>query len=348
MESSATISNSSAFGDVTTNFTDHVQAFKSGGLVGFSETDTRVIRCSASGAVTGIGAGGLIGWCDGSIEHCTATGNVTGVWETGGLAGSLRRKFTTSPVIDGTITFSSAKPQWVVGTGILGNTHCSFPHAQRRFAGVGGLVGYCFPLATILDSSSSCAVVSPGEFVGGLVGFFWNSRIERCASFGSVSANESRAGGLIGGIRVSTTTLNASSIVRDSYSKCSVNYAKDAQSYPNYLGANTGFGGLIGSADAAGISYPTLIERSYSTGMVTMSTANPPPSTPAVGGLVGYVGVNTTTTSSYWDMDSSGLSGSAAGSGRTTTQMHDAATFVGWNFTTIWNIVQAVSYPFLR
>jgi len=78
-----------------------------------------------------------------------------------------------------------------------------------------------------------------------------------------------------------------------------------------------------------------------------------------VGGMVGrnYQG---TVSNSFWDIQTSGQSTSAAGTGKTTAEMQDIATFSGatWNIITIagpserdvayvWNIVDGETYPFL-
>jgi hypothetical protein len=63
-----------------------------------------------------------------------------------------------------------------------------------------------------------------------------------------------------------------------------------------------------------------------------------------VGGLIGrnYVA---TVTSSYWDTQTSGQATSAGGTGKTTAQMMNRSTFVGWDFATIWNNNPGLSYP---
>jgi hypothetical protein len=78
-----------------------------------------------------------------------------------------------------------------------------------------------------------------------------------------------------------------------------------------------------------------------------------------IGGLVGF-SYESTVTSSFWDTETSGQSGSDGGIGETTAEMKDIATFSGatWdivavanpdirNLAYIWNIVNNVTYPFL-
>jgi len=87
-----------------------------------------------------------------------------------------------------------------------------------------------------------------------------------------------------------------------------------------------------------------------------------------VGGLVGWDSTpeKDAVTDSFWDTKTSGQSTSAGGTGKTTAEMQDIATFTNtemegldesWNITavapgstnttSIWNIVNGVTYPFL-
>ena len=63
---------------------------------------------------------------------------------------------------------------------------------------------------------------------------------------------------------------------------------------------------------------------------------------------------------SFWDLEISGMEGSDGGTGKTTAEMQDIATFsgAGWNIVAvggsgernpayIWNIVDGETYPFL-
>jgi hypothetical protein len=103
-----------------------------------------------------------------------------------------------------------------------------------------------------------------------------------------------------------------------------------------------GAGGLVGANNGT-------VSNSYSTGSVIGNSY--------VGGLVGYS--EGTVSSSFWDIETSGQSTSDGGTGKTTAQMKDIATFSGaaWNIITvalnqtnpayIWNIIDDVTYPFL-
>jgi len=47
----------------------------------------------------------------------------------------------------------------------------------------------------------------------------------------------------------------------------------------------------------------------------------------------------------FWDTETSGSATSDGGTGKTTAQMYQEATFTNWDFTTIWSIDEGVSYP---
>jgi hypothetical protein len=66
-----------------------------------------------------------------------------------------------------------------------------------------------------------------------------------------------------------------------------------------------------------------------------------------------------TASNSFWDIETSGQATSAGGTGKTTAEMKNIATFTGamWDIVAvaldhrnpahIWNIVNGVTYPFL-
>ena len=97
---------------------------------------------------------------------------------------------------------------------------------------------------------------------------------------------------------------------------------------------NAGYGyagGLVGDMSSG------YIGNSYSTGQANTGSD--------LGGLVGHNGG--TVTACFWDNETSGLSTSDGGEGKTTAEMKTKATFTdaGWDFTTIWNITENTTYP---
>jgi hypothetical protein len=110
-------------------------------------------------------------------------------------------------------------------------------------------------------------------------------------------------------------------------------------------------GSVRGGEDVGGLVGLNLgaVSNCYSSGSVTGNYV--------VGGLVGSNGG--TVSNSFWDIETSGQTYSFGGTGETTADMQDVATFsgAGWNITTVafdetnpaymWNIVSGVTYPFL-
>ena len=200
------------------------------------------------------------------------------------------------------------------------NTTISNSYATGSVTGssaVGGLVGYAQSSTTISNSYSTGSVTG-GTYSGGLVGWAHKSTINNSYATGSVEGTE-RVGGLVGQSQIG---------------------AKISNSYA--IGSVKGIsrvGGLVGGASS------NSIENSYSTGKVTGRDY--------VGGLVGGAG-SSGTSNSYWNRETTGQSTSAGGVGMTTIQMKAKSTYVNlefdtsWDFKTIWQIEEGVSYPTLR
>ena len=54
--------------------------------------------------------------------------------------------------------------------------------------------------------------------------------------------------------------------------------------------------------------------------------------------------------SSFWDIQTSGQTTSAGGTGMTTAQMKTLSTFTsaGWDFVSVWGLAENQTYPYLR
>ena len=214
---------------------------------------------------------------------------------------------------------------------------------------VGGLVGSAH--GTVSNSYSTGSVSGIGWSVGGLVGHNGGT-VSNSYSTGSATS-DNNVGGLVGENGGDGTVSNC-------YSSGNVT------SYDNVvgglMGANYGYvsnsystGSASGSSEAGGLvgvnGYGATVSNSYSTGSVTGDDN--------VGGLVGE-NLNGTVSKSFWDTETSGQSTSDGGTGNTTAQIKNIATFsgAGWDITAvanpgtrnpsyIWNIVDAETYPFL-
>jgi hypothetical protein len=190
-----------------------------------------------------------------------------------------------------------------------------------------GLFGQLASDGTVHDMAAENINITARRRVGGLVG--WNEgAVSNSCSTGSVTGEDS-IGGLVG----SNGDYGA---VRNSYSTGNVT-GKEA------------VGGLVGINGKG-----STVSNSYSTGSVTCAGNV----CLEVGGLVGTgSGI---VSNSFWDTETSGQAASDGGTGKTTAEMHDVATFseAGWNIIAvanvdtrnpqyIWNIVNGATYPFL-
>ena len=106
-------------------------------------------------------------------------------------------------------------------------------------------------------------------------------------------------------------------------------------SITNYDGSYALTGGL------AGYIYGHIV-NSYSAATISTSSQND------VGGLVGELNSPGTVTNSYYDSEVSGKSDIGKGEPKTTAEMKQQATFQGWNFCTVFEINEGVSYPVHR
>ncbi|MCD4828147.1 MAG: T9SS type A sorting domain-containing protein [Candidatus Cloacimonetes bacterium] len=152
----------------------------------------------------------------------------------------------------------------------------------------GGLIGASEN--SIISNCYSTGSMSGNFDTGGLVGLNGdNSTVSNCYSTGSVNG-EYDVGGLVG--------WNSESYVNNCYSTGSVN------------GVET-VGGLVAWND------DSYVSNCYCTGSVN--------GVEDVGGLVGFT--STSVNNCFWDTETSGQSSSADGTGKTTAEMQDVATY---------------------
>ncbi len=228
-----------------------------------------------------------------------------------------------------------------VGALVGGNDggQISLCYASATLSGqndVGGLVGANNGTLTL---SHVNATVSGQHTVGGLAGSH-SGTITYAYAIGSVTATSgsvSRAGGLVGSMH--------SGIVSHSYAMSDTSGTEAVGGFVGEVVAGTIFQcyatGPVSGTDRiggfAGMSAGAISEC-YSTGIVSGTTA--------VGGFVGHLEAGTA--SGYWNTQTSGQAASAAGTGKTTSAMHQQATFVSWDFTDTWWIEEGAHSPILQ
>ncbi len=219
--------------------------------------------------------------------------------------------------------------------GEINNLGLIYPYVDAGTGGgVGSLVGWLIN-GTITACYAEKAGVSGHHWVGGLVGRNGGT-ITKCYSTASVSGTGWDAGGLVG---------QNDATISNSYSAAGVSGDRYVG---GLLGENCGTitdcyseGVVSGTKNIGGLTgrnYYGLISKSYSTASVSGQRD--------IGGLMGanYGEV----ICSFWDIDTSGQSTSAAGTGLPTVKMQMQITFTddGWDFTTpIWAIDEGVDYP---
>lgn len=202
-----------------------------------------------------------------------------------------------------------------------------------------GLFGYTNG-AAIKNVGLVGGSVSGGGSVGGLAGVN-SGTITNSYSTGSVSG-VGNVGGLAG---------ENSGTITNSYATGSVSVTgTGSNSFGGLVGYNSGtisnsyatgnVSGIFYVGGLVGPNYGGTISNSYATGAVTGNSV--------VGGLAGDNSYGGTITNSYWDTETSGQSSSAGGTGKTSAQMRQQATFSGFDFTNSWWLSEGDTRPFLR
>ncbi len=194
-------------------------------------------------------------------------------------------------------------------SGKISNSHTSGIVAGKAY--IGGFVG---DAENGMIENSSTSVAATGDIsIGGFIGWLQDCQINSSYATGSVTTESGAIGGFVG------YSGGPGALIKNSYATGNV----------------TGFnyvGGLVGNVEAG------TIENSYAIGTVIGSGA--------VGGLVGITTYGNFT-SCYWDIETTGQSASAGGSGKSTAEMKQEATYLGWDFTNIWCFNETINdgYP---
>ena len=264
--------------------------------------------------------GSLVGYNNGSISGCTTSGTVTSLISAGGLVGANTGTITGC-YSTGAVHCTSVTETNNIG-GLAGYNNggsISNSSSAGTVSGsnikVGGLVGLNGPGSATIINCSSSAAVSGTSWVGGLVGHLQAGSTTTSYSSGTVSGKGYYVGGLVG--ENNATTINC-------YSSATVN-----------SGVSNDAGGLAGSNSGS-------ITNCYSSGAVV--SGNPF----TAGGMVGEN--NSTVSTSFWDKDTSGWATSKAGTGGTTVELIQTATYTSWDFTTAgaWFMLDGQTRPLLR
>ncbi|MCH8496261.1 MAG: hypothetical protein LAT57_11615, partial [Balneolales bacterium] len=284
--------------------------------------------------------------------------NITGLRYVGGLAGFFKSNEGGSifnVYVDGIVTGMAPDSEITRTGGMVGSFGSMFlgsnvaPVLECGFSGtvsspegsyVGGLAGQSYGSNTFTNTWAHGSVSTGGTGAGGLIGSVTSSTITQSFSTASVSGGDaSDVGGLVG--RTSNGSISNSYAMGAVSGGDFITTVVFGQTYFIY----SNVGGLLGSA-----YNNTNISNSYASGYVSGGLES------ITGGLVGELYSNHTGTLSgnYWDTQTSGKSnavgsGSSAGNfGKTSDEMRIQATFSGWNFGSIWGLIDEQSYPWLQ
>jgi hypothetical protein len=203
---------------------------------------------------------------------------------------------------------------------------------------------------------AKAALTNANVTTGGLAaGYGSTQAIENCSvivmaesSIFAASSNTAYSGGLIGDAYGDTVNI--------------VNSYVNANIYAMHTGSGSGTraysGGLIGYHNSSTV---LNIRNSYASGEVDASSTG---GTAVAGGILGgyyYTGASSFTSVYYNSEKASKAAGTICNSGNTcgdaiisgisgksSFDLKKQATFIGWNFSDIWGIDEAASYPYLK
>jgi hypothetical protein len=276
--------------------------------------------------------GGIAGHNAGTLTNCHVSGEVRGDWYVGGLVGRN----------EGTLDDCHAQAR-VGGNAFLGTygglvgyndggtvTNCTAAGEVSGHGKNGGLIGENY-YGLVINCHASAEVA--GEMsVGGLIGAN-SGTVARCFATGRVSGGDfsQSVGGLVGGQGYGTLVdCDASGTVTGAQSvgglagsnshgrilDCSATGAVVGAGYWSHA-----VGGLVGN------DYASTVTHCWASGSVSVVNQGN-----AMGGLVGS-SLNGVVRQSFWDVQGSGQSQSAGGTGLTREQMRDPQTFLtaGWD-----------------
>lgn len=348
-----------------------------GGLIGRNNSVEDVENCSVSGSIIGdkTYVGGLIGVnTTANLVDCSVTGNITGGTETGGLVGQTRGNI--EHCYTDIIVMGRQKAGGLVGYFLgdnISNCHSGGNIVSTTGAlifSTGGLVGENSD--GHINNCYSIVDVKGSYLVGGLVGKNEAGIISNCRVSGKVVGSEdmpSSIGGFIGsnGGEIYNCSTNATvkgltntggfagsngGSIQECFSTGSVVGTKSVGGFVGYLvnsgnvansyakGAVNGserVGGFIGQSVT---STGKHITNCYSIGTVVGNSG--------LGGFAGVVSIDNIE-ASFYDMNTSGLSNDIGrGTPKSTTEMMQESTYVGWDFDMVWSINQGTSYPYLQ
>src|SRR6056297_2517155 len=152
--------------------------------------------------------GGLAGKNAGTINHCSASGSISGNRNTGGLVGA---NYGTIKNSHSSCTVTSQNSPGYIG-GLVGYNRDTIVNSYSTgdingVDNLGGLVGLNEIDSYIINSYSKSSVTGD-SIIGGLVGWNYQAEITNSYSTGTVTGNK-QVGGLVGLVEPTTNTTHS-------------------------------------------------------------------------------------------------------------------------------------------
>ncbi len=244
------------------------------GLFGVIGTPGVVERLKVAGTVSmasvsgnqaaSVGAGGIAGYCMGTIFQCSSSVNISNDGTNySAVAGGIAGKAAVNAIID------SCNNYGTVG-------------GRKNINYVGGIVGVARQNAVIRYCTNEGAV-NGVQGVGGIVGLLTDYAQVRLCENSSAVQGESRVGGIVGWAcldkYISGSVLDV--IIMNVLNKAPVNGSSGSPAM------NYGTGGIVGCIDTGsntGLTGPCTLSYAYNTGSVTDNGST---TAQGVGGIVG-------------------------------------------------------------
>jgi hypothetical protein len=332
---------------------------RTGGLVGDSDVEVVVVDSSNTGTIEadGISVGGLVGEAEAiTIQQSANSGTVSAVSDqVGGLVGFAHAAVT----IQQSANSGAVSAGTQVAGGLVGGANAAVTIQQSANSGnvsagtviVGGLIGGAVAAVTIQQSTNSGAVSAGTDIVGGLVGIADGPlNVEKSTNTGGVAGSD-WVGGIVGSVlgnafATISQTLVSGTITGSSEVGGIVGYLANPNTeildslvlsrIVSTGGLTGGFLGDTGAIQAAATFSNVLFAGSFDV-----------PTRSEIGAIYGGDGIDgqSFASSSYWALDAnSDLNAAAPAAAFTssatsflnTEASRTAASYIGWDFTSIW------------
>lgn len=196
-----------------------------------------------------------------------------------------------------------------------------------------GLFGFLYGSASVKNLRVTNANIN-GKGVAALIGCVYSSNvtISNCYATGTITSTMGYTGGLVGWLAYGTMNncYSNTNVFGNSYNGALIGRVQGGKVYNCYAAGSvtkktgtiymTSTGGFSGAIDNSAV-----VSNCYSNAIVGEGNE--------VGGFVAYFS-NATVSNCFWDTQRSGKTTSAAGAGKTTSEMQNVCTYLdaGWDF----------------